>query len=486
MDFPVTMAGSAPTLVAAALLAVALAAAAFTSNRFIARKLRLTVYLLGAFLLLRVVLAQSTLGGDLRAQVEALHYLPFLLAVINAVVALAFNPIRHDHVPDRFPAIVQDAIVIGLFLVAATLLFPDKLLAASAVSAVIVGFALQDTLGNAFAGLAIQTEKPFRVGHWIKVGDFEGSVTEINWRATRLRTRTGDFVIVPNSMMSTEAINNYSEPLGPSRLQVEVGVSYDAAPSHVKAVMLEAVRQAPLVLAHPAPDVLLMHFDASSITYRARVWIADFRYDEEAIDQVRTAIYYTFRRRGVEIPYPIQVEYSRETPVPDPDAEARRRAQALDSVPMFETLNAAERATLGAAAAERVYGAGERIVRQGEPGESMFVLVDGAARVFVEPNTEVAIIEAGGCFGEMSLLTGAPRAASVEARTDCTVLEIEPDAFRQIAASNPAALERIAALAEGRRAPLEEAHAAAASQRLATPQAGLLARMAKWLVKTKD
>lgn len=469
------------TLSAAALLVLALGAAALTTNRYLARKLRLAVYLFGAFLLLRVLLAQPGLTGELRQQVQSLHHLPFLLAIITALVTLALNPIRQDRLPDRFPAIVQDAIVIGLFLVAATLLFPDKLLAASAVSAVIIGFALQDTLGNAFAGLAIQTERPFRVGHWIKVGDFEGSVTEINWRATRLRTRTGDFVIVPNSMMSTEAITNYSEPIGPSRLQIEVGVSYDAAPSHVKAGMLEAVRQAPLVLASPAPDVLLMNFADSSVIYRARVWIADYRYDEEAIDQVRTAIYYAFKRRGLEIPYPIAVEIGREDKLPDIEGGVRRRTGALDCVAMFEMLTPEERATLARASAERMFGAGEKIVRQGEAGESMFVLLEGSARVYVEPNTELAIIEAGGCIGEMTLLNGGTRTASVEARTDCLALEITPEAFRQIAASNPAALERLAALAEARRTPLEEARAAAARAVVTDTQRGLLAKMRRWM-----
>ena len=90
----------------------------------------------------------------------------------------------------------------------------------------VVGFALQDTLGNAFAGLAIQIEKPFRVGHWIRVGDFEGHVAEVTWRATKLRTKAGNFVIVPNNIIAKEAITNYSEPTVPTRLEVEVGVSY--------------------------------------------------------------------------------------------------------------------------------------------------------------------------------------------------------------------------------------------------------------------
>ncbi len=466
----------------AAMMMAALVAAFVTRNRLVARKLRLSIYLVGASLVLRVVLAQSVLQSpELIAQVDAISRLLLLLAAINGVVALGVNPLREDRVPDRLPAIVQDALVIGLFLVIATLTYPDKLLTASAVGAVVIGFALQDTLGNAFSGLAIQIEKPFRVGNWISVGAFEGRVTEITWRATRLRTKTGNFVIVPNSVMSKEAIINYTEPASPTRLQIEVGLSYDAPPTKVKAVMLEAIRQAPLVLAEPKPDVLLMDFAASSITYRARVWINDFRLDEEAIDQVRTALYYACRRNGLEIPYPIQVEYSREEQPVDTAAQHARRTSALAGVEMFAPLSDTERALLAAAAEERTYGAGERIVRQGEAGESMFVLIDGTARVFVEPDTDVAVIEAGGCFGEMSLLTGDPRTASVAARTDCSVLEISPDAFNQIAQMNPAALDRVTTLAADRRAPLEQARLAALAGSQSVTATGLLARMKRWI-----
>ena len=116
--------------------------------------------------------------------------------------------------------------VIGLLVLIATFVFEDKLLTTSAVGAVVVGFALQDTLGNAFAGLGIQSEKPFRVGHWIRVGEFEGRVAEVTWRATKLRTKSGNFVIVPNNIIAKDAITNYSEPAVPTRLEVEVGASY--------------------------------------------------------------------------------------------------------------------------------------------------------------------------------------------------------------------------------------------------------------------
>jgi len=450
-------------------------------NRLIARKLRLTAYLLAGFGIILAVRARVAVDPGLAPQLEAVQWLLLLLAAITAIVALGVNPWREDRVPDRFPAIVQDAMVLGLFLIVATISFPERLAMTSAVGAVVIGFALQDTLGNAFAGLAIQIEKPFRVGHWISVGAFEGRVSEITWRATRLRTKSGNFVIVPNSVMSKEAITNYSEPVSPTRLHVEVGLGYDVPPSRAKAALLEAIRQAPLALADPAPDVLLVEYAASSLTYRARFWVQDFRVDGEAMDQVRTAMFYALKRAGLEVPYPIQVEYQREDAPVDRDAPARARAQALAGVPMFAGLTEEERALLAAACEERAYGAGERIVRQGDPGESMFVLIDGSARVFVDPDTEVAAIERGGCFGEMSLLTGDPRTASVSARTDCVVLEISPDAFNQIAQLNPAALDRVATLAAERRGPLEQARLAAIANSQAAISTGLLARVKRWL-----
>src|SRR5918994_1264807 len=177
--------------------------------------------------------------GDLTSPIRPFERLALTTAVVNLLVIALINPLRADRVRDRFPAIVQDAIVIGMLLIVATFVFKEQLLTTSAVGAVVVGFALQDTLGNAFAGLAIQSERPFNVGHWIRVGEFEGRVAEVTWRATKLRTKSGNFIVVPNNIIAKEAITNYSEPAVPTRLELEVGVTYAAPPPSVKAAMLE-------------------------------------------------------------------------------------------------------------------------------------------------------------------------------------------------------------------------------------------------------
>jgi small-conductance mechanosensitive channel/CRP-like cAMP-binding protein len=433
-----------------------LAIRTFAINRLVKRKLRLSLIFLAGYIALSVFLIlRPGLGAQAQAQLQAFEKLAMAAALINALVFSLVNPLRHDRVPDHFPIILQDAMVIAL-VIASAMFLSAELVTTSAVSAVVLGFALQDTLGNAFAGLAIQSEKPFNVGHWVTVGEHEGRVAEVTWRATKLRTKSGNFVIVPNNVVAKEAVVNYSEPAAPTRLYVDVGASYLVPPNAVKAAIAEALRNCPLVLTAPAPDVVLLAFDASAITYRARFWVQDYEADERARDQVRTAIYYSFQRHQIEIPWPISVEYKGELPQADRDDRRREVAASLSNTDLFSPLPEEVRNAIASACVVAEYGNGEGIVRQGEPGQSMFIVARGEVSVLLEPGREeVARIAAGGYFGEMSLLTGEPRTATVVALGDVSVIELNADLFRRLAAEHPAAIEQMAVSAMARRADLE-------------------------------
>lgn len=470
-----------------AALAATLFVWSVTLNPLIKRKLKPSILLLAGYIALHLLFAiRPSLGGleatDAASPVRPFERLALTAAIINLLVIGLINPLRSDRVRDRFPAIVQDAIVIGFLLIVATFVFNEQLLTTSAVGAVVVGFALQDTLGNTFAGLAIQSERPFKAGHWIRVGNFEGRVAEITWRATRLRTKSGNFIIVPNNIIAKEAIVNYSEPAVPTRLELDVGVSYGASPVAVKQAMREAMAQSRYVLTSPAPDVLLTSFDASSINYRAQFWIDNYELDERAWDEVRVAIYYVFARRGIEIPYPIQVEYSREWPAPDqPGLEAQRK-RAIEAVDLFARLSDQQRDEIVRTTVAHTYGDGEVIVRQGQPGESMYVVCSGTVAVVIEPDRrEVATIATGGYFGEMSLLTGEPRSATVVARGEVVVLELTAELFRRIGDDSPHAVEQVGIAAITRRAELDRARSAARDLAAAEAPATFLARMKKFL-----
>ena len=282
--------------------------------------------------------------------------------------------------------------------------------------------------------------------------------------------------------MSKEAITNYSEPAAPTRIDVEVGASYEAAPAQVKGAITEALGNSPRALKAPAPDIMLVRFDSSSIAYRARFWIEDYERDEVARDEVRTAIYYAFARHGIEIPFPIQVEYAREWVGPDVSARQRNRDRLLAGVDLFAGLTEEQRHEIAAATTDKVFGHGEAIVRQGSPGNSMFVVGSGTAVVTLEPyGQEVATIPAGGYFGEMSLLTGEPRTATVVGRGDTHVIEIDASLFRRLGAAHPHAIEQIAVAAVTRRTELEQIRSASHGSAVADAPATLVARMKKFL-----
>ena len=318
--------------------------------------------------------------------------------------------------PDRFPAILQDAIVIGLVLVASTF-FSDRLLTTSAVSAVVLGFALQDTLGNAFAGLAIQSEKPFHVGHWVRVGEFEGRVEEVTWRATKLRTKSGQ-LRHPAEQRRLEGSDHQLLRAG----RADPARGRASAPRYqVRAERREGrdPRSAAQLVAGAghatAPYVELIAFDASAITYRARFWIDDYERDDAARDEARTAIYYAFQRHDIEIPWPIQVEYSKDCSArgsrsahAEQERAAGRRSICSRRCRRSRVTRSRRRARWRSTAAAR------RSSGRASPASRCSWSARERSSVVLEPaRQEVARIERGGYFGEMSLLTGEPRSATV-------------------------------------------------------------------------
>ena len=450
-------------------------------NRLVRTRLMGSCVLFGAYTIGAALAEYGPLPPNVAQQIRSFNPLLLAYALSMLIVIATINPWREDRLPDRFPNIVQDTLVIGLFAIVATLFMQEKVLATTAVGAVVIGFALQDTLGNLFSGLAIQIEKPFRVGHWVTIGGTDGLVSEVTWRATKIRTKAGNFVIVPNSVVAKETITNYSEPTSYTRLEVEVGASYDTPPNEVKTAIAQALRGEPL-LADREPEVLIADFAASAVTYRVRVWTTDFAADMRVRDRVRAHIYYAFRRHGITIPYPIQVQISQEpaTAIPG-DAEAR--ALLLDDVEILASLTTDQRAQLVAASREQLYGAGQVIVREGEPGASMFVVMRGEASVTIaNAEGELARHGDGGYFGEMSLLTGDARSATVTAVTDCEVIEIASDAFRRLVVSDTAILDRVTAAVAQRRTELDQHRATRVSGDAAaeTPHT-LVARVRRFL-----
>jgi small-conductance mechanosensitive channel/CRP-like cAMP-binding protein len=474
---------SPPVLIGVIAFVLAVAARAGTRNTYVKRKMLLSVALAAAYLLAHLLLLWPGTPPALARTLHAIETVLLVLAVSNLLVVLAVNPFREDRLPAHLPAILQDAITVALFATVVVLFFNDRLQLTAAAGAVVLGLALQDTLGNAIAGLALQADQPYKVGDWIRVGDHEGRVTEVSWRSTVLRTRESTLVALPNSAIADGAIVNYSAPAPPTRVWVDVGVGYQHPPNHVKAVMVEAIGDVPLAMTTPPPDVLMLDFGNSAVTYRARCFVQDMERASLVQDQMRSALWYAFQREGLEIPYPIQVEYSPGVMPAVTHPEQADLPDLIGASPLLGGLSGEARAALAASARPRLFGGGQVIVRQGALGRSSFLVARGAVRVSLAPDDhEVARLGVGEVFGEMSWLTGDPRSATVTAVTDTLVFELDDRTLRALADASAGVLDTLADAVSRRRVELQ-AISSDSSRGLTPPEpsASLVARMKRFL-----
>ena len=440
------------------------------------------------FLLL--ALAFRLVGGVLQGfgvsgAAEVLTVLAILFLVLGATGVAAV--LLFDVVLRRRPvaAVVRDltqyvlAAGIVLAMLSQSGIDAVSIVATGGVLTAVVGFALQSTIANVFAGIALPFEGEVRMGDWVQVGPHIGLVREIKWRATTILTRDGDIVVVPNNQLLTTDMTNYSHPTPSHRMRVTVGLHYRHPPNDVKAMLLDAVRGVPGVLTQPPPDAAPVEFGESSVVYRLRYWIADFA-DEIPIDgEVRTRVWYATRRAGMEIPFPIRTVVASTDQAPD--VAAMRRA-ALDRVDLFAALDPESRGRLAGDMREQHFGAGEDIVRQDEPGDSLFVIARGEIEVQVSTDTHsrrVATLGAGQIFGEMSLMLGERRQATCTALTDTVCYVIDRAAFGALLAARPEIADdvsvRLAERQVGLEASRERLTAAAREQRTRDTRSALVA-----------
>lgn len=325
------------------------------------------------------------------------------------------------------------------------------LLATSAVGTAIIGLALQDVLGNVIAGVALQAERPFKVGDWVHIGDIMGRVVEMNWRATKLATLDYDHVILPNSTVSRERIRNYCAPGPVEARHLHVGVEYGAPPGRVKSVLMEATLGAEGVLHDPAPKIRLIDYGDFAITYDIKFWLDRFADHDDIQDAVMTRVWYLLRRNDITIPFPIRNVFHHRgaqtfaEPILQPGSP--EVTEILHGVELVRSLNEEEIGRLSNRLTVALFDTGEVLVRQDEPGDSFLIIASGKVSVRVN-DSEVATLSDRQHFGEMSLLTGEPRSATVVALTDTRVLIIDRECFESILKANPAVAERLSQVLE--------------------------------------
>src|SRR6266540_5956578 len=323
------------------------------------------------------------------------------------------------------------------------------LLAGSGVVAIIVGFAGQNLFAGIIGGVSIQINKPYKVGDWLQVGERFAEVMEINWRSTRLRTNDGIYLDIPNNEMVSHEIVNLHYPTEVHAMRIRVGVEYKNPPNRVKDALARAASTADGVLAQPPVKIYLVDFADFAVIYEIKFYMGNHARINEINDAVRTNVWYALKRQGITIPFPIRTLHLERRAV-QPVQEEREEARAiLRDEALFECLSDAQIDSLVQQSQVGHFGRGERLIREGAEGDSMFVLLRGAADVSISKNgtsIPVATLSAGDCFGEMSLLTGERRTATVRAETDCHVMEISKPVMADVLRDSPDCLERLSEL----------------------------------------
>ncbi len=384
----------------------------------------------------------------------ALAYTAFKLV---EVILLDVVTVRQGGAPP--PAILRDivsamfaALMLVMLLRAGLGVDVTTLVATSAALSIVLGFALQETLANLFAGLALMIERPFEPGDWVRFGERVGRVKEVSWRAVKLQLlRQEDSLVIPNSVVAKSEIVNLSQPTPLHGQSVEVGVAYGEPPNRVRQVLIDAALEVEGVAREPRPRAAVLRFDNFAVVYRLTYWIQSFAHVYDIEGEVLAHIWYAFRRHGIQIPFPISDVHWRDAGVAESAArhqELARVAGLLRSVDFLAALTQDEIDRLTAAVRFEPFPGGMVVVRQGDAGDSLFVIAAGRVQVTAQPpgggaERLIAVIEAGNYFGEMSLLTGAPRSATVRTLEDTELLVLTRDALRPLLVSDPAAAERL-------------------------------------------
>lgn len=392
----------------------------------------------------------------------------FLIAVMSRVARRFTRPWPRIH-----RDLLQGFLYFGVALVALRAAGVElvSLLATSAVLTAVLGLSLQDTLGNLFAGLALQAQPPFSVGDWLQFGegpDGVGRVLEINWRATHLVTIGDVEVIVPNGVIAKASLRNFSRPTPMMRHTTAIVLPDCVAPHRIQSIVHRTLADLSGVLSTPPPSVLVDQFVERGATYSIRYFIDDFAKLEPIEGELRKRLWYWFRREGIELPTPRNRIESipagagasslRDPPPLPPQSSLLQRLARVDFLqgvgePVLEQLAQGTTSAL--------YGPGETIIREGESGNELFVIEQGTAEVLVRSGAEltasVARLAAGQFFGEAALLRDEQRTATVVATSECHLLVISASAFRAAAELDPSIAERLTTRLAARLSELSQA-----------------------------
>ncbi len=442
-------------------------------------RLRRAVILLGfyaATLVLTTALHWVHAPGLTSAAQVAAELLQLLLVINLVAIGLFDLTLRACRI--AYPDILHDVVVGAAYVAAIGFLMHrsgvnvTSIVATSAVVTAVVGLSLQATLGNVVGGISLQLDDSVNEGDWIELQDkTQGQVKKIRWRHTVIETRDWDTLIVPNGLLMTQSIKVLGKRAGQPlqrRTWVYFNVDFRFAPAEVMRAVNEALQAAPIenVAIDPKPNCVSSDFarDANDSVcyYGVRYWLSDFARDSATSSLVRERIYAALKRAQIPLAIPATTMFVSQDDLEHRDRKRTRelesRMAALASIDLFANLSDEERRILSASARLAPFSAREVITRQGATAHWLYVLLKGSALVRVAnaggEERQVAVLEAPSFFGEMALMTGQPREATVIAESDVECLRVDRKDLEGIIKHRPEIASEMSGVLAARRVEL--------------------------------
>jgi len=379
--------------------------------------------------------------------VRTLFWVSLLVCLLTLTNDTLFGGRHQASMRERVPKLFRDLARVTLVSIGATLIYQHVwqqeiggALTALGLGSIVVGLALQEPLGNIVSGLMLLLERPLAIGDWIIADGTTGKVIEINWRSVHIESILHEMRIIPNVVLYKESFSNLSRPTEDRTETYDIGFSYDHPPNAVKEAMLGILRTTPGVIADPAPEVHTLNYGDFSISYRMYFTVARQEDVLPVRDAILSRIWYVARRESLQIPFPIQMEYSpSESPsLPQPTVE-----EVLDRFPRYRQVrdamlqspsgqpDAAIAAGQPASSVARIvtYAAGEEIHARGAPVDRFGLVAEGNVDLLAldAEGAEIAVASLGpGDFhGDATVSAGRPSDFRVIARTDVVEVSID-------------------------------------------------------------
>ena len=415
------------------------------------------------------------------------------LSLVQLLVVLLFQVVL-PVLGTLTPRIARDLTVTGLSLAWGMVWLrlmgvdPSQLFTTSALITAVIAFSMQDTLGNVLGGVMLQLDKSLRVGEWVRIDNISGRVVDVRWRYTAIETRDRETFVVPNSWLMKNRFGVLRQSQGEPvlwRRNVFFNVEASAAPGLVIAALEKAMADASIehVAQQPVATAVLMDTSMGYFRYCLRYWLTDAQFDDPTDSAVRVHALAALARAGTSLGLVreecLLIKENDNWRQANTDREMERRLEAVQRTTLFAGLPQAEQMVLAQHLKHAPFAAGGTLTRQGAVAHWLYLIVRGQVQVQVEQEglkTLVSTLKDGDFFGEMGMLTGEPRSATVVALTDVDCYRLDNVGFAQVLVARPEIANEISNILATRRHDLNE-RLMAAKLKHAPPADDLLGRI---------